>query len=244
MTIMGDNAAEDAEITEVLVDVEIIAIPITAMTIKNEDLDAAKDNEIQITVEGVVMIIHIKDEEDSGMEMTRITVTEIIGIEIMIVKVILTGVDDGIIIVEVKDIVIVEEVDVGIPISSIMTQGTNRNPNFKTQITIDHPRWDINTDAQSHMVNIHISPSNNRTRHKCQPPLNKPLIFVNCATVKAIMITNANLQAILWHTHKKRLIKADHTVTKTLIMKNGHKVMVTTMTRMGNLFSSGGSRCR
>ena len=49
------------------------------MTIKNEDLDAAKDNEIQITVEGVVMIIHIKDEEDSGMEMTRITVTEIIG---------------------------------------------------------------------------------------------------------------------------------------------------------------------
>ena len=50
MTIMGDNAAEDAEITEVLVDVEIIAIPITAMTIKNEDLDAAKDNEIQITV--------------------------------------------------------------------------------------------------------------------------------------------------------------------------------------------------
>ena len=52
------------------VDVEIIAIPITVMTIKNEDLDAAKDKEIQITVEGVVMIIHIKDEEDSGMDMT------------------------------------------------------------------------------------------------------------------------------------------------------------------------------
>ena len=139
MTIMGGNAAEDVEITEALVDVEIIAIPITAMTIKNEDLDAAKDNVIQITVEGVVMIIHTKDEEDSGMEMTRITVTETIGIEIMIVKVILTGVDHGIIIVEVKDIVIVEEGDDGIPISSIMTQGTNRNPNFKTQITIDHP---------------------------------------------------------------------------------------------------------
>ena len=102
MTIMGDNVAEDVEITEALVDVEIIAIPITAMTIKNEDLDTAKDNVIQITVEGVVMIIHTKDEEDSGMEMTRITVTETVGIEIMIVKVILTGVDDGIIIVEVK----------------------------------------------------------------------------------------------------------------------------------------------
>ena len=61
------------------------------MTIKNEDLDAVKDNAILITVEGVVTIIHIEDEEDSGMEMTRITVTETIGIEILIVKVILTG---------------------------------------------------------------------------------------------------------------------------------------------------------
>ena len=243
MTIMGDNAAEDAEITEALVDVEIIAIPITAMTIKNEDLDAAKDNAIQITVEGVVMTIHTKDEEDSGMEMTQITVTETVGTEIMIVKVILTGVDDGIIIVEVKVIVIVEEVDDGIPISSITIQDTNTNPNFKTLITIDHPRWDINTDTQAHMVNIHTSPSNHSTRHKCQPPLNKLLIFVNCATVKAITITNANLQATLWHAHKKPLIKADHTVTKTLIMGNGHKVTVTTMTQMGNLFSSGGSRC-
>ena len=154
----------------------------------------------------------------------------------MIVKVILTGVDDGIIIVEVKDTVIVGEGDDGIPISSIMTQGTNRNPNFKTRITIDHPRWDINT--QSHMVNIHTHHNNNSTRHKCQRLLNKPRIFVNCATVKAIMITKANLQATLWHTHKKPLIKADHTVTKTPIMGNGHKVTVTTMTQMGNLFSS------
>ena len=120
----------------------------------------------------------------------------------------------------------------------------NPHPNSKTLITIDHPRWDINTDTQSHMVSINTSPSNHSTRHKCQPPLNKPLIFVNCATVKAITITNANLQAILWHAHKKPLIKADHTVTKTLIMGNGHKVTVTTMTQMGTLFSSGGSRCR
>ena len=173
------------------------------MTIKNEDLDVAKDNETQITVEAVVMIIHIKDEEDSGMEMTRITVTETVGIEIMTVKVILTGVDDGIIIVEVKDIVIVEEVDDVIPISSITIQDTNRNPNSKTLITIDNPRWVINSDTQSHMVSIHTSPSNHSTRHKCQPPLNKPLIFVICATVEAITITNANLQVILWHARKK-----------------------------------------
>ena len=213
------------------------------MTIKNEDLDTVKDNAILTTVEGVVKIIHTEDEEDNGMEMTRITMTETIGIEILIVKVILTGVEDGIIIVEVKDIVIVEEGDDGIPISSIMTQGTNKNPNFKTRITTDHPRWDINTDTQSHMVSIHTHHNNNNSRHKCQRLPNKPLISVNCATAKAIMITNANLQAILWHACKKPLIKADRTVTKTLIMGNGHKVKVITMTQMGNLFSSGGSRC-
>ena len=109
------------------------------MTIKNADLDVVKDNAILITVEGMVKIIHIEDEEDSGMEMTQITVTETIGIKIPIVKVILTGEEDGTITVEVKDIVIVGEGDDGIPISSIMTQGIKRNPNFKIQITTDHP---------------------------------------------------------------------------------------------------------
>ena len=79
---MGDNTAEDADITEALVDVEIMAILITDMTIKNADLDVVKDNASLITAEGMVKIIHIEDEEDSGMEMTRITVTETIGIEI------------------------------------------------------------------------------------------------------------------------------------------------------------------
>ena len=79
------------------------------MTIKNVDLEEVKGNVILIIVEGVVKIIHIEDDEDSGMAMTQITVTETIGMEIPIVKVILTGVEDGIITVEVKDIVIVEE---------------------------------------------------------------------------------------------------------------------------------------
>ena len=241
---MEDNEAEDVEITEVPVDVEIVEILITDMTIKNMDMEEVKGNVILITAEGVVKIIHIEDDEDSGMAMTQITVTETIGIEIPIVKVILTGVEDGIITVEVKEIVIVEEGDAGIPISSIMIQGINRNPNFKIQITTDHPRWDINTDTQPHMVSIHTHPNNNNTRHKCQHLLNKPLISVNCAIVKAIMIINANLQAILWHARKKPLIKADRTVTKTLIKGNGHKAKAITMTQMGNLFSSGGSRCR
>ena len=213
------------------------------MIIRNVELAAVKDNEILIIIEGVDKITHIEGDDDSGMEMTRITMTETIGIEIPIVKVILTGVEDGILITEVKDIVIIEEGDDGIPISNIMIQGIKRNPNFQIQIIIAHPRWDINTDTKSHMASIHTHSNNNNINHKCQPHLNKLQIFVSCVIVKAIMTINANLQVILWPAHKKPLIKADHKVTKTLIMGNGHKARMITMTLMGNLFSSGGSRC-
>ena len=47
-------------------------------------------------------------------------------------------VEDGIIITEVKDTVIVEEGEDGIPISNITIQGINRNPNFQIQIIIVH----------------------------------------------------------------------------------------------------------
>ena len=148
---------------------------------------------------------------------------------------------NGITITEVKDIVIVEEGEDGIPISNIMIQGINRNPNFQIQIIIVHHQWDINTDTQSHMANIHTPSNNNNINHKCQLHLNKLQIFVSCVIVKAIMTINANLQVILWPAHKKPLIKADHTATRTLIMGNGHKVKMITMILMGNLFSSRGS---
>ena len=195
--IMGDNAAEDVEIIEAPVAMEMAETLIIDTIIWNAELAVVKDNVILIIVEGVDKITHIEDDDDSGMEMTQITVTETIGIEIPTVKVILTGVEDGILIIEVKDIVIVEEGDDGIPISSIMIQGINRNPNFKIQIIIAHPRWDISTDIQSHMASIHTRRNNNNIHHKCQRHPNKPQIFVSCVIVKAIMIINANLQAIL-----------------------------------------------
>ena len=43
---------------------------------------------------------------------------------------------------------------------------------------------------------------------------------------------------------QKPSIKADHTVTRTLIKGNGHMAKAITMIQMGNLFNSGGSRCR
>ena len=241
---MGDNADEDADATEVPVAMETEETLLTSMIIKIEELVSVKDNGTFNIVEGEGKIIHFEGAEDNGMAMTLITVTETIGIEIPMVKVILTGVEDGIIIIEVKEIVIVGEGEDGIPISNITIQGINNNPNFQTQIIIVHHLWDINTDTQSHMSNTH-TPNNSNINPKCrQLRLNKLQIFVSCVIVKAIMIINANLQEISWPVHKKPLIKADHTAIRTLITGTGHMATMITMTLMGNIFSNGGSQCR
>ena len=239
---MGDNADEDVDAIEVPVAVEMEGILITGTISKIEEPATVKHNGTSSIIEGVVKTTHFEGAEDSGMEMTLITMTEITGIEIPTVKVILIGAEDGTII-EVRDIVIGEKGEDGIPISNTMIQGINNRPNFQTQIIIVHNPWDINTDTQSHMSNTH-TPNNNNISPKCrQLHLNKLQIFVNCVIVKAITIINANLQVISWPKHKKPSIKANHTATKTLIMGNGHMATLITMTLMGNLFSSGGSRC-
>ena len=233
---------EDVDVIEVPVAMEMEGILITSMISKIKEPAAVKHNGTSSIIEGEVKIILFKGVKDSGMEMTPITMTEITGTEILTVKVILIGAEDGTI-VEVRDIVIREEGDNGIPISNTMIQGINNRPNLQTRIIIVHNLWDISTDTQSHMSNTH-TPNNNNISPKCrQCHLNKLQIFVNCVTVKAIMIINANLQATSWPAHKKPSIKADHTATKTLITGNGHMATLITMTLMGNLFSSGGSRC-
>ena len=194
------------------------------------------------TTEVEVKIICFEGNKDSGMETTPIIVTEITRIEIPKVNVILIGAEDGIT-VEVRDIVIREEGEDGTLISNITTQGTKNRHSLQTQIIIAHHLWDINTDTQSHMSNTHILSNNNTHLKCCQPHHSKLQISVNCVKVKAIMIINANLQAILWPTHKKPLIKVAHITTKILIKGSGQMVTQTTMTLLGNLFSSGGSQC-
>ena len=240
---MGDNADEDTDAIEVPVAMETQATLITGMIIKIEELATVKDNGIFTIIKGEGKKTHFEADKDSGMEMTLITMTETIQIEIPKVKVILIGVEDGIIIIEVKDIVIGEEGEDGIPISNITIQGINNNPNFQTQIIIIHPLWDINTDTQAHMSNTH-TPNNNNINPKCsQRHLSKLQIFVSYVIVKAITIVNANLQAISWPACKKLSIKADHTAIRTLITGTGHMATMITMTLMGSLFSNGGSRC-
>ena len=211
------------------------------MIIKIKGPDLVKDNGTFNTIEGEGKTIHSEVDEDNGMEMTLITVTEITGIEIPMVKVILTGVEDGIII-EAKDIVIGVEGEDGIPTSHTIIQGFNNKLNFQTQIIIIHHLWDSSIGTQSHMSNTHTPSNNNNTTLQCrQLCQNKPQICVSCVIVKDITIISANLQATLWPEHKKPLIKADHTATKTRIMGNDHMATMMIMTLMGNLFSSGGS---
>ena len=200
---MGDNADEDADVIEILVAVETEEALTIGMITKTAQLAVVKDNGIFITIEGEGKTTPLGGVKDNGTEMTQITVTETTGIEILTVKVIQIGVEDGIIITEVKDIVIAEEGDDGIPVHNITILGIHNTLNLQTQITIAHHLWDINTDIQSHMTNIH-TPNNNNTRHKDpQHHLNKLQIFVSCVIVRVTMTINVNLQAILWPAHKK-----------------------------------------
>ena len=178
---MGDNTEEDADMIEVLVAMEMEETLITGMIIKIRELAAVKDSGTFIIIKGMDKTTHIEADKDSGMEMTLITVTETIGIEIPTVKVILIGVEDGIIIVEVKDIMISGEGEDGIPINNITIQGINKNPTLQIQIIIIHHLWDINTDTQSHMSNTHTPNNNKSINHKYrQLHLNKLQIFVSC----------------------------------------------------------------
>ena len=223
--------------------VEMEATPITGMIIMIGEPAAVRVNGTSIIVEVVDKTIHIKVDADSGKVMILTTVTETIGIEIPTVKEVLIGVEDGIIMAEAKDTVIVAEGEDGIPISNITIQCTNKNPNFLIQIITGHHQCVINIDTQSHMDNMHI-PNNNNIHLKSRPlHLNKRQMFVNCATVKATMTINVNLPAILWPAHRKPLIKAYHIATKTPTTGNGHKATLITMTLTGHLFSSGGSQC-
>ena len=103
---------------------------IIGMTIKTVPPAEVKDNRTFSIVEGKVKKTHLGGIEGNGMEMTQITVTEIAGTEILMVKVIQIGVEDGIIITEVKDIVIMEEGEDGIPVHNITILGIPNNPQF------------------------------------------------------------------------------------------------------------------
>ena len=76
---------------EVPMAVEMKGTLTTGMISKIEELATVKDNGTFNIIEGVDKTTRFEANEDSGMEMTLITVTETTGIEIPKVKAILTG---------------------------------------------------------------------------------------------------------------------------------------------------------
>ena len=127
---MGDNADEDTEITEVPEAVEMEETLTTGMINMIQEPATVKDNGTFNIIEGMDRKTHFRADNDNGMEMTLITVTETTGIEIPTVKVIPTGVEDGIIIIGVKDIVIGAEGEDGIPIRNITIPGYQQQSQF------------------------------------------------------------------------------------------------------------------
>ena len=101
------------------------------MIIKIEVLATVKDNGTFNITEGKGKKTHFEVDEDNGMEMTLITVTETTGIETPAVKATLTGVEDGIIVIEVKDIVIGAEGEDGIQSAISRSRVSTTNPIFK-----------------------------------------------------------------------------------------------------------------
>ena len=230
------------DVIEVHMAVEKEETLIASLIIKIEEPATASQKGTFSITEVEVKIIRLEGDEDSGMATTPIIATEITGIEVPKAKVILIGAEDWTV-VEVRDIVTGEEGEDGPLVSNIKTQGTSNKPNLQTRIIIAHPLWVINIDTQSRMNNIHILSNSNTSLKDHQPHHTKLQISVNYVKIKAIMIINANLQVILWPAHKKLSNKVAHITTKTQIKESGQTVTMITMTPMGNLFSSRGSRC-
>ena len=76
---MGDNEAEDVDMIEVPMAVEMGATLITSMSLRIGEPAMVKDNGTLNIIEGVDKKTHIEGDEDSGMAMTQTTVTEKIG---------------------------------------------------------------------------------------------------------------------------------------------------------------------
>ena len=72
--IVGDNTAEDADMTGVPVAMEVEETPIIGMITRSTAMAVVKGKETFNIIKGMDKITHIEVDEDSGMEMTRITV--------------------------------------------------------------------------------------------------------------------------------------------------------------------------
>ena len=110
----------------------------TALIIRIGEEATVTQKETFIITEVEVKIIRSEGNEDNGMEMTPLIMTEIIGIGIPMAKAILTGVEDGTVI-EARDTVTREEGENGTLINNIMTWVIHNSPITLIQIIMTTP---------------------------------------------------------------------------------------------------------
>ena len=213
------NEARDAVMTMDLEDGAALDTLIIIMKIKIEgEVEVKEEGSSRITEEEV-KIISLTGDKDNGMVMSQVTVTEIIGIEIMTVITMEIEVEDGMVI-EGKVIVIEDGEDDGIPIPNTRHKITLKA--IQMQIIIGPLLWDININTSCPMNNTHPTHNCNRSIHSDHlHNRGKRLIYVSCVRIKVTMTISANLQVILWLEHKRLLTKAVHTITRIPIKGNG-----------------------
>ena len=217
------------------------------MAIQIIDMKIKIEGEVEVKVEGSItrigdMVKRIFQGEDAGHGsiMIQIIVTETIGIDRARANIIVMG--DGTVTGD-KTTVTEAEVDDGTNMSNTPHRNT---PRITRRLIITGPhQWGVNTNTKCRMSNTH--PTHNKRNNIPNGHLHnhgKLQIYVSYVKTKATMIINASLQAILWPGHKRRLIKAAHTIIKNLLKGNGQMGRMIMMTPMASLFSSRGSRCR
>ena len=190
--------------TEVHAVGEVLQVLTTDMSNLSAVEEGVTSNETTPKIEVEVKTPHFEDVENHGMVTISIIGKETIGIDMEIIKVILTGGEDGMVI-DVKVAVTGAGEDAGTPIPIIHNRATHNNHNIQTLIIIIHLQWAIDIDTKYPMNNIpvirHSRP--NISHNEFQHNHIKLQIYVNCVRIKAITIISANLQAILWHEHRK-----------------------------------------
>ena len=144
------NEVEGAVVTVVLEDGAALEILIIAMTINIEGEVEVKEEGISQITDKEVKIISLTVDADNGMVMTQLTVTEIIGIEILMVIIMEIEVGDGMAI-EGKVIVIEDGEDDGIQIPNTHNRITHNT--IQTKTTISPLLWDANINTNCLMSN-------------------------------------------------------------------------------------------
>ena len=160
-----DNEGEGVDKTTALKDMEVMETQIVGMKIKIEGEIKVKEKGSLRTIEEEVKIISLEGDEDNGIVTTRVTVTETIGTEIMMVKIMGTEVGVGMEI-EGKVIVIGDGEEDGTQIPNILNKNIRSNHNTQIRIIISPLRWAVNTNIRCPMSSTHPTHNPNSITHR------------------------------------------------------------------------------